>query len=42
MGWVNETVANIARSQFGELKVGQKVSPQKDKIERKDTGKARV
>ncbi len=42
MGWVIETVANIARSQIGELKVEQEVSPQKDKIERKDTGKARV
>jgi len=42
MGWVIETVANIARSQIGELKVEQEVSPRKDKIERKDTGKAMV
>ena len=42
MGWVIETVANIARSQIGELKVEQEVSPQKDKIERKDTGKAKA
>ena len=42
MGWVIETVANLARSQIGELKVEQEGSPRKDKIERKDTGKARV
>ena len=43
MGWVSEKVANIVRSQLGESKVEPEVAPQKkDKIERKDTGKARA
>ncbi len=43
MGWVSEKVANIAGSQLGESKVEQEVAPQKkDKIERKDTGKAKA
>jgi len=42
MGIVIEKVAKIVRSELGELKVERGVSPQKDKILRKDTGKAKA
>lgn len=41
-GLLNEKIGSIVRSELGELKVEREVSPQKDKILRKDTGKAKA
>jgi len=41
-GLLDEKIGSIVRSELSEFKVEQEVSPQKDKIERKDTGKARA
>jgi len=42
MGIVGKKVAKIVRSELGEFKVEQEGSPQKEKIERKDTWKAKA
>ena len=41
-GIIIEKIGSIARNELDEFKVEQEVSPQKEKIERKDTGKARA
>jgi hypothetical protein len=42
MGIMTEKIANFAKNELSELKVEHKASPLKDKVERKDTKKAKA
>ena len=42
MGIVNEKVARVAKNELSELKVEHEASPLKDRVERKDTKKAKA